>query len=435
MNTKLSLMDDLHERGLVFGQTSPDLSEWLESGSRTVYIGFDPSASSLHIGSLLQLATLRRFLKRGHKVICLAGGATGLIGDPSGKQNERNLQSESEIQRNLQGIKSNFETTLSAFGKDRYLVLNNYDWFANMNILSFLRDVGKHFSVNAMLLKDSVKSRLTEREQGISFTEFSYMLIQAYDFYYLYTNHGCSLQIGGSDQWGNITAGTDLIRRKSKSDESEKIKAFGLTMPLVTKSDGSKFGKSEGGNIWLNPEMTSPYDFYQFWLQTSDEMVGKLLAYYTDLSKEERETLLNSHKAAPEQRAAQHALAREMTEWVHGAKATEKSATAGSVLFSGQPFSDISPDLLKAALQQSLRCEVSESSLNKGISLVDALVMTEVHPSKGLARKEIQAGAVEVNGRKTPDPAYVLSEKDVLPSVGIILKKGKKTFAWLQIVN
>lgn len=431
----MTLIQDLQERGLIYQQTSPELEDWLESGKRTVYIGFDPTASSLHVGNLLQLAMLRRFAKRGHQVICLAGGATGLIGDPSGKQAERTLLNSEILEFNLAGVRKNMAATMGSLPEDSWRLVNNADWFKEINILEFLRDTGKHFSVNAMLLKDSVKARLENREQGISYTEFSYMLIQAYDFYHLHKTYGCSLQMGGSDQWGNITAGVDLIKKRTPPEQRDHLKVFGLTLPLVTKSDGSKFGKSESGNIWLDPNQTSPYDFYQFWLQTSDDMVSQLLAYYTEYTREERKQILDEHQKSPEKRHAQHQLAKAVTTWVHGENAAQQSQSQGQVLFSGKPLSEIPKEQLLAALKDCNQTRVEKNTLKEGLLLVDALVLTQTHTSKGLARKEIQAGAVEVNGLKITDPSHALKLDGILPEIGFVLKKGKKTFAWVQVIE
>src|SRR5262245_14295063 len=326
----MDLFSDLTWRGLVNQTTHPEhLGPWLASGRRTLYCGFDPTSDSLHVGSLLPVMLLRRFQKAGHKPIPLVGGATGMIGDPSGKSEERNLLSVEQLQKNVAGIEKQLRGLLNFDGENGAVLLNNFEWMKGFSYLEFLRDVGKHFPVNAMLAKDSVKGRI-DREAGISYTEFSYMLLQAYDFVHLNRQHGCELQIGGSDQWGNITAGTDLARRMHSAH------VHGLTFPLLTKSDGSKMGKTESGAVWLSPKRTSPYQFYQFWINVDDADAGKCLRFFTELSHAEIESLDAARTAQPEKRESQRQLAEEVTRLVHGAGGLTAAQRATEIFFGAE---------------------------------------------------------------------------------------------------
>ncbi len=386
----------------------------------TLYVGFDPTADSLHLGHLIGLLILRRFQLAGHRPIAVAGGATGMIGDPSGKSAERNLLSNDALEANIAGIKGQLGRLLDFESKSNpALLLNNADWVRPIGVLDFLRDVGKHFTVNAMVAKDSVRSRM-EGAGGISFTEFSYSLLQAYDFLHLHETHGCLLQAGGADQWGNITAGIDLIRRKH-----EKI-ACGLTTPLLTKPDGTKFGKTEGGAIWLSPQKTSVYRFYQFLIQVEDAQVIQLLRYFTFLSQEEIAALEAQHAASPERREAHKRLALELTRLVHGEIATADAVRASEILFGGslEGITETQFDEVIAEVPNSI---FPRSQL--GQPLIDALISTKLSPSKGQARKDIEAGGVYVNNVRAADVKLVVGLEHLLFGKFILLRKGKRNYA------
>ncbi len=375
----MSFVEELTWRGLVHQSTDPELAAKLRAEPFTLYIGFDPTADSLHVGSLLPLLTLLRAQRAGHKPIALVGGATGMVGDPSGKSEERKLLPIEELRHNVGALGAQ----IGRFVPDAVMV-DNYDWFNGYGYLDFLRDVGKHFSVNMMLAKDSVRARLEDREQGISYTEFSYMLIQAYDFLSLYDRHDCKLQIGGSDQWGNITAGIDLVRRLRGKE------VFGLTMPLVTNASGQKFGKSEKGNVWLDANRTPPYDFYQFFFRVDDRDVGRFLRYFTFLDEAAIVALEKSVQVAPEKREAQRVLAREVTKLVHGEAAVAQAET-----------------------------ELPSTAMALPKPLVDVLVECGLCKSKSDARRQIEQGGVYVDGARIDDVAYVLQK-------GGTLQRGKR---------
>ncbi|TJY43283.1 tyrosine--tRNA ligase [Cohnella pontilimi] len=412
------LLDDLEYRGLLFQVTNREnLSSKLSAERVVLYCGFDPTADSLHIGSLLPILTLRRFQNAGHLPIALVGGGTGLIGDPSGRSTERSLNGPETVAAWTDSLKRQLSRFLDFDAQPNAAKLvSNYDWLAPLDIIAFLRDVGKNFTVNYMLAKDSVDSRLA---QGISFTEFSYMILQSYDFYKLHTDHGCSLQIGGSDQWGNITAGLDLIGKMGGGD------AYGLTMPLVTKSDGKKFGKSESGAVWLDRNKTTAYQFYQFWINTDDADVIRFLKYFTFLSRQEIEALEEELKTNPEKRAAQKTLAREVTRLVHGEAAVETAEKVTQSLFSGD-VSQLGEDELAEAIRDMASATVEDGD---DLPLIDLLVASGLAASKSQARKDIESGAVYVNGEKFTGLDSVVSRGQRLFGKYVILRRGKKNYA------
>ncbi|MFC4182541.1 tyrosine--tRNA ligase [Saccharococcus thermophilus] len=413
-------MDLLHElewRGLINQVTDMEgLRQLLNEEKVTLYCGFDPTADSLHIGSLLPILTLRRFQLAGHRPIALVGGATGLIGDPSGKKSERTLNPKETVQQWSNRIKEQLSRFLDFDAKDNPAkIANNYDWIGSLDVITFLRDVGKNFGLNYMLAKESVQSRI---ETGISFTEFSYMILQAFDFLQLYQTENCRLQIGGSDQWGNITAGLELIRKT----EGE-AKAFGLTIPLVTKADGTKFGKTESGTIWLDKEKTSPYEFYQFWINTDDRDVIKYLKYFTFLSKDEIEELERKLQEAPEQRAAQKALAEEMTKLVHGEDALKQAIRISEALFSGSVS-----ELTAEEIEQGFKDVPSFEYEGEEVPLVELLVMAKIVPSKRQAREDISNGAIYVNGDRVQDINAVITKENRIEGRFTIIRRGKKKY-------
>jgi tyrosyl-tRNA synthetase len=416
------LSDELQWRGLVHQATDPGILARLDDGAHpvTAYIGFDPTADSLHVGNLLQLCNLRRLQEGGHRPIALAGGGTGMIGDPGGKSEERNLLTMEELGRNLEGIRAQLGRFLD-FGEGRALLVNNGDWLWHTGLLEFLRDVGKHFTVNQMVAKDSVKSRFEGREQGISYTEFSYMLLQAYDFLQLFDAHGCTLQLGGSDQWGNITLGVELIRKLRGET------AYGLTSPLVLKADGTKFGKSETGTVWLSPERTSPYRFFQFFINTEDAVVGRYLRYFTWLSRDEIEALDKETAEHPERRAAQRALARSVTALVHGQAEAERAEQAAAALFTGDVRSMDERTLLEV-FDDAPSLDVPREPLPLTSALVDAGLAS----SKSDARRAIDQGSVSVNGEKEVAERDLDPANDSLHGRYAIVRKGKKSFAVLR---
>ncbi|MFM2484876.1 tyrosine--tRNA ligase [Celerinatantimonas yamalensis] len=423
MTTTNELLADLAARGLINQCTADEaLAEHLNTGSRRLYCGFDPTADSLHIGSLVPLLTLRRFQLAGHKPYALVGGATGLIGDPSFKATERQLNTKDVVDNWVRKLKAQVSRFIDFDESDSSAeVVNNYDWTGNVNIIDFLRDVGKHFSINAMIKKESVQQRIDRDDSGISFTEFSYILLQSYDFAELANTQDISLQIGGSDQWGNITGGIDLARRMYRKS------TFGLTMPLVTKSDGTKFGKTESGTIWLDPAKTSPYAFYQFWINTADADVYKFLRYFTFLSIEQIEQIEADDASAQGKPQAQGILAREVTQLVHGKEGLISAQRITDALFSGD-LSDLSQsDLEQLALDGLPATQVMGDSAN----LVDLLTQTELAKSNKMAREFISNGAVALNGEKQSDVSGEVAKKDALYQRYTLLKRGKKLFALL----
>ncbi|UFH97165.1 tyrosine--tRNA ligase [Bacillus toyonensis] len=413
----MGILQDLEFRGLINQQTDAEgLEQLLEKESVKLYCGFDPTADSLHIGHMLPVLMLRRFQLAGHQPIALVGGGTGMIGDPSGKKAERTLNTKDTVAYYTESIKNQLSNFLEFENVDNPATMaNNYDWLGNLDVISFLRDIGKNFGLNYMLAKDTVASRL---DTGISFTEFSYMILQSYDFLNLYQNHNCRLQIGGSDQWGNITAGLELIRKSE-----EDAKAFGLTIPLVTKSDGTKFGKTEGGAIWLDPEKTTPYEFYQFWINTDDRDVVKYLKYFTFLSHEEILELEKQVAEAPEKRAAQKALGSEMTKLVHGEEALEQAIKISVALFSGSVA-----ELTANEIEQGFKDVPSVERTAEDTVLIDLLVESKISPSKRQAREDVTNGAIYVNGERTQALDYVVTENDRIEGKFTIIRRGKKKY-------
>ena len=411
-----TLSEDLAFRGLIHQMTDPELPKRLDVPGLTVYAGFDPSADSLHVGNLLQLCTLRRFQMHGHRPISLAGGGTGMIGDPGGKQDERQLLDRETLDRYLERIRPQLGQLLDL---NDALLLNNADWLGSLSTIEFLRDVGKHFTVNQMVAKESVKTRFERPDHGISYTEFSYMLLQAYDFLRLHVDHGCDLQIGGSDQWGNITMGVELIR-KTCGDE-----AWGLTTPLVLKADGTKYGKTESGTVWLDPERTSPYAMYQFFLHTSDEQVGELLRYLTFLEPDQITELDAETASHPERRAGQHALARAVVSLVHGDDEVARCEEASAALF-GEEIAGLSEKMLLAVTQDAPTTLLSRQELVDGLVLVDALVRTGLAKSKGEARRTIDQGGAYVNNVRISDATHALGIGDLLHDRYVVLRKGRR---------
>ncbi|MBC7690549.1 MAG: tyrosine--tRNA ligase [Methylotenera sp.] len=433
MKPTASLYADLEFRGLVKQVTAPELAYHLGQKCLTLYAGFDPTADSLHVGSLLPLLTLRRFQLAGHQIIGVVGGATGMIGDPSGKSQERSLQNAEQLSKNQVGITRVIEKFLELRGDNPARITNNHDWFKDFSYLEFLRDVGKHFTVNHMMAKESVRARLEDRDHGISYTEFSYMLLQAYDFYHLYKTYGCTLQIGGSDQWGNITAGTELIRRMNAHDlgntpNTESPEVFGLTHPLVSKADGTKFGKSETGTVWLSRDRTSPYQFYQFFIQTADADVGAFLRYFTFLSHEEILDLEATLTTAPEKRAAQIRLAREVTKLVHGEAELDKAERATQALFSTE-IRNLDVTTLKEVFAGAPQTTKAKTTITGApLALLDLLVDSGLCASRGAAKKEILGGGIYLNNERMTDAARVIEITDLIADSGLVLRKGKKNY-------
>ncbi|MEH7074732.1 tyrosine--tRNA ligase [Neobacillus drentensis] len=416
----MELLQDLAWRGIIYQQTDEEgLKDTLSKEPISLYCGVDPTADSMHIGHLLPFLTLRRFQQHGHRPIVLVGGATGLIGDPSGKSEERKLLTLETVQDNVAGIKLQLKKIFEFEGENGAIMVNNYDWAGSMDVVTFLRDIGKHIGVNYMLAKDTIASRL---ETGISFTEFTYTILQAMDFLHLYENHNCKLQIGGSDQWGNITSGLELIRKV----QPEGSKAYGLTIPLVTKADGTKFGKTESGAVWLDPEKTTPYEFYQFWINTADADVVKYLKIFTFLSHEVIEQLEKAVQDEPHLRKAQKVLAEELTRLIHGEDSLQQAIKISQALFSG----DVS-SLSAAEIEQGFK-DVPAYASQAEVNLVDLLVAAKISPSKRQAREDIANGAVTVNGEKITDTAYALTETDRIEGQFTIIRRGKKKYTLIK---
>lgn len=427
----MNLIEELRWRGML-QDIMPGTEEQLQKEMTTAYIGFDPTADSLHIGSLVPILLLVHLQKAGHKPIALIGGATGMVGDPSFKAEERKMLDPDTLQHNQQGIRAQLEKFLD-FDPSRpnaAEMANNYDWFKDITFLHFIREVGKHITVNYMMAKDSVKKRL-EGDSGMSFTEFTYQLIQGYDFYHLYTAKGCKLQMGGSDQWGNIVTGTELIRRKAGGE------AFAFTCPLIKKADGSKFGKTEGGNVWLDPKRTSPYLFYQFWLNTSDEDAASYIRIFTFLNKEEIETLTAQHQQDPGQRLLQKKLAAAVTTFIHGEKEYEFAVQASELLFRN----DTAATLLTLTETQLLeimdgvpQVDVPLTDLQSGKDIVSFLAETGILPSKGEARKMVQNGGISLNKNKVDDLNFTVNSTLLLREKYILVQRGKKNYYLIKTV-
>ncbi len=424
----MNLLDELSWRGMI-QDIMPGTREQLEKELTTGYIGFDPTADSLHIGSLVPILLLVHFQKAGHKPIALVGGATGMVGDPSGKSEERNLLNEDTLQKNITGVKAqlerflNFSPTLPNAAE----LVNNYDWFKSISFIDFLRDTGKHITVNYMMAKDSVKKRI-EGETGISYTEFAYQLMQAYDFYWLYQHKHCKLQMGGSDQWGNMTTGTELIRRKCGGE------AFVFTNPLVTKSDGGKFGKTEAGNIWLDPAKTSPYQFYQFWLNASDTDATRWIKLFTFLTREEIDSITELHLQNPAARILQRKLASEITIFVHGQEELNKAIETTEKLFANQqaPIESLSEQDLEQ-IQGVVKVEIDRALLEEGVDIVSLLANTGIFPSKGEARKTVQGGGVSINRKKVDSVDLKVNAAFLLHNRYILIQKGKKNYFLITV--
>lgn len=419
----MGIFDQMKRRGLISQVTDEALKSVLDSSKVSAYIGFDPTADSLHVGHLVQIFNLRRLQEYGHRPIAVAGGGTGMIGDPSGKSEERILLDQQRLDDNLEKIRMQLQKFLD-FGEvsNKALLLNNADWLSSLSLVDFLREVGKHFSVNQMVAKDSVRSRLLEREQGISYTEFSYMLLQAYDFLHLYDNYDCLLQMGASDQWGNITAGIELIRKKRRKA------AYGLTTPLVLKADGTKFGKSESGTVWLDAEKTSPYQFYQYFLRVEDEMVGGYLRSFTWLTDDELEDLDLLTKEKAKERRAQKVLAFEITRLVHGPEMAENVKRASEVLFS-EDIMSLSGELLDIAIADAPSYQIPSLVISEGVPIVDLLIEAGLAKSKSEARKVVDQGGAYINNIRVTDQAALVSSSSLIDGRALLVRRGKKDYA------
>jgi tyrosyl-tRNA synthetase len=422
---------DLSWRGLLSQTTNEEhLAQWLRDGTRTLYAGFDPTADSLHVGHLMAVMILRRFQRAGHRPIALVGGATGMIGDPSGKSEERNLLSVEALRANVAGLEQQLRRFLDFdTGATGALLLNNFDWMSRFSYLDFLRDIGKHFPVNVMLSKDSVKNRI-ERDTGISYTEFSYMLLQAYDFAYLNREHGCELQVGGSDQWGNITAGIDLARRMHGAQ------LYGMTCPLLTNSEGAKMGKTERGAVWLDPARTTPYQFYQYWMNVADADAGKCLRFLTELSLEEVESLDQARETEPQKRESQRRLAEELTLLVHGAESLAGAQRATQQLFEifgGAEIANLSDTQLDEIFADVPSQTLERTRLDTpGLNIMDALVAAGLAKTKSEARRTVEQGGAYVNNRRIEDFNMLLTAADLASETTIVLRSGKKKYALLR---
>ena len=430
----MSLAADLESRGLLQQLSEPQLDARLADMAKrrplAAYAGFDPTADSLHVGNFVAILGLMYAQRNGIRPIAIVGGATGLIGDPSGKTNERQLQTKETVARNVEGIRGvlarfldfNHPTAPAA-------IVNNLDWLAPMSAIDFLRDVGKHFRIGAMLAKESVRARMEASEEGMSYTEFSYQLLQGYDFYRLYKDHHCVVQLGGSDQWGNITAGIDLIRKL----EGEGGNAFGITMPLITTASGQKFGKSEGNAVWLTPERTSAFDFYQFWLRTEDADVSRYLKFFTFLPIDQISALLAEHGKAPEKRLAQKRLAQEMTTLVHGAHAAEQAIAASQTMYGGA-VEELTDHAVEALAAQGVpTTTIARSKLESGWPIIDAAVETGLAKSKGEARRLIQQGGLYVNHKPWSDPNASLTIAHLATPTAMVLRSGKKNYRLVRV--
>ena len=427
----MTLIEELRWRGMI-QDIMPGTEELLNKEMVSGYIGFDPTSDSLHIGSLVPILLLVHFQKAGHKPFALVGGATGMVGDPSGKSEERNLLSEDVLQKNQEGVRKQLEKFLN-FDQSKpnsAEMVNNYDWFKNISFLDFIRDTGKNITVNYMMSKDSVKKRL-EGESGISFTEFTYQLIQGYDYYWLYKNKNCKLQMGGSDQWGNIVTGTELIRRKAQGE------AFAFTCPLITKADGGKFGKTEKGNVWLDAKKTSPYQFYQFWLNASDEDAKKWIKIFTLLPPDEIDGLLTEHENAPHIRLLQKRLAEELTSFVHSRADYEFAVKASEILFGNattEALQSLNEEQLLQVMEGVPAVEVQKSSLETGYDLIGFLADTQIFPSKGEARKMWQGGGISINKNKVSAEKATVDVTDLLQNKYMLVQKGKKNYYFVKAV-
>ena len=426
-----NFVEELRWRGLLH-DIMPDTEAHLLEHATAGYIGFDPTADSLHIGSLVQILILKHFQNAGHKPIALVGGATGMVGDPSGKSAERNLLDEASLQKNIEGVKAQLGRFLDFNATENPAELvNNFDWMKDISLIDFIRDTGKHITVNYMMAKDSVKKRLSsESKVGMSFTEFTYQLFQGYDFYHLYKEMDCKLQMGGSDQWGNITTGTELIRRKAQG------KAYAITVPLVTKADGTKFGKTEGGNVWLDAKRTSPYKFYQYWLNASDEDAEKYIKIFTFLDKEAIEALIIEHRETPHLRLLQKKIGEEVTIMTHGQEAFDNAIKASQILFGKSTSEDLKSldeqtflDIFEGVPQAS----VSKEDIDNGLDMIGALAAkTGFLNSNGEARRALKENAISVNKEKVKED-FVISTSDIIANAYVLLQRGKKNYFLLKI--
>ena len=429
-----NFIEELRWRGMI-QDIMPETEQHLMEGLRAAYVGFDPTADSLHIGNLVSVMMLRHFQNCGHKPYALVGGATGMIGDPSGKSAERNLLTEEVLAHNIKGIQKQLAKFLDfkSEAPNRAELVNNYDWMKEFSFLSFIRDIGKHITVNYMMAKDSVKKRFdpNENTDGMSFTEFSYQLLQGYDFLHLYRQKGLTLQMGGSDQWGNITTGTELIRRIAGG------KAYALTCPLITKADGTKFGKSEGGNVWLDAEKTSPYKFYQYWINVSDEDAQRYIKIFTMLSREEIEQLISEHQAAPHLRVLQNKLAEELTTLVHGREELQKAQKASQILFGNSTSDDLRQLDAKTFLEVFdgvPQAEVTRAEIAAGLDMIAALsAKTGFIASNSEARRALKEKSIAVNKEKVEE-SYIIGEKDIIDDKFVLLQRGKKNYFVIVIV-
>lgn len=425
-------VEELKWRGMLH-DSMPGVEEHLEETMRSAYVGFDPTADSLHIGNLVPIMLLAHYQRCGHKPVALVGGATGMIGDPSGKSSERNLLDEATLRHNQEAIKKQLAHFLDfdSDSENAALLVNNYDWMKDFSFLDFIRDVGKHITVNYMMAKDSVKNRISsESTDGMSFTEFTYQLVQGYDFLHLYKENNCTIQMGGSDQWGNITTGTELIRRIANG------KGFAITCPLITKSDGSKFGKSEGGNVWLDADRTSPYKFYQYWLNSSDEDAQKYIKIFTFLEKDAIEELVAQHQDAPHLRSLQKRLAEEITTMVHSKVDFENAEKASQILFSSsfkEEIKTLDEKTFLDVFEGVKQAEISQTEFSEGLDMIGALAAkTNFLNSNGEARRALKENAIAVNKEKVKED-YVLSAEDLINDKYIILSRGKKTDFILKV--
>ena len=424
----MNFVEEMKWRGMIH-DIMPGTEEQLQKEMTSAYIGFDPTADSLHIGSLVQIMTLVHLQRSGHKPFALVGGATGMVGDPSGKSKERNLLSADILDHNLKCVQKQLARFLDFdCGKNSAEIVNNFDWFKGFGFLDFIRDVGKHISINYMLAKDSVKSRL---ETGMSFTEFTYQLVQGYDFYHLYTKHNCKIQLGGSDQWGNIVTGTELIRRKARGE------AFAITTPLIKKADGTKFGKTEGGNVWLDSERTSPYKFYQYWLNASDEDAKTYIKIFTLMSKSEIDALIAEHEQAPHVRVLQKTLGKDVTIRVHGDASYNRAIEASEILFgkdTSEQLKNIEERDLLDIFEGVPQFDIAKSDFVSGVQIIDLLAQkSEVFQSNGEARRMLQSNAVSINKLKVGSDK-VLGVDDLLNGKYILVQKGKKNYFLLKVV-
>lgn len=435
----VNLVEELTWRGMIH-DIMPGTEEQLNKEMTTAYIGFDPTSDSLHIGSLVPIILLVHLQKAGHRPIALIGGATGMIGDPSGKSDERNLLDEETLAKNVAGIRGVLSKYLDFDSKqdNAPILVNNYDWMKDFSFIDFARDVGKRITVNYMMAKDSVKKRLSsESGVGMSFTEFTYQLIQGYDFYHLNKQYGCLLQMGGSDQWGNITTGTELVRRMNvPQGDGEPAKAFAMTCPLITKADGSKFGKSEGGNVWLDAEKTSPYKFYQFWLNTSDEDAEKYIKIFTFLEKSEIDVLISQHKEAPHMRLLQKKLTEEVTVFVHSQEEYENAVKASAILFSGgaEDLKQLNEKTFLDVFEGVSQAEVKRSEIVSGLDVIAALSSaTNFLKSNGEARRALKENSISVNKEKVTEN-YTITEDDLINDKFVLLQRGKKNYFLIKAI-